>query len=166
MSAWVVLGRVSGLYGIKGWVKVFSYTEPRQAITRYNPLYLNIDGEWKEYRVADGRSQGKSVVIKFDGLEDRDAAALLTDRDIAVSREQLPSLAPDEYYWADLQGLRVITTDGVELGQVAYLLETGANDVLVVDGERERLIPFLRNDVVVAVDLAQKQIRVDWDPDF
>jgi len=166
MSGWVVLGKISGLYGVKGWVKVFSYTEPRDSIIDYDPVFLNIDDRWQQYRVTGCHTQGKAIVMKFDGIEERTEASALIDCTIAVAREQLAELPADEYYWADLEGLRVVTLDGVELGSVSHLFTTGANDVVVVQGERERLIPFLRPDVIVTIDLEQKLIKVDWDPHF
>jgi len=145
---------------------VFSHTEPREGITRYDPVFLNRQGEWREFRIEAGRAHGAGVVLKFAGCDDREQAAALIPSDIAVRREQLPPPAPGEYYWADLEGLRVVTLAGVELGVVSHLLATGANDVLVVKGDRERLLPFVRGQVVVEVNLEQRLLRVDWDPDF
>lgn len=163
----VTLGRVSGLYGVRGWLRVHAETEPRENILRYSPWYLGQGGRWEPCRVEDGRVHGKGVVVKLAGCDDRDLAATFLDREIAVKRRQLADdLAPGEYYWTDLEGLAVETVDGVSLGRVDHLLETGANDVLVVEGERERLIPYLPGRVVVEVDLAARRIRVDWDPDF
>jgi 16S rRNA processing protein RimM len=166
MSDWVVLGRVSGLFGVQGWVRVFSHTEPREGIARYNPVLLKHRDEWQPFEIEDGRAHGAGVVLKFVGCDDRDQAATLLQRDIAVRRAQLPPPEPGEYYWADLEGLRVMTLDGVELGAVASLFATGANDVMVVRGERERLVPFIRGDVIVEIDLERRLLRVDWDPDF
>jgi 16S rRNA processing protein RimM len=166
MSDWVVLGRVSGLFGVEGWVRVLSHTEPREGIVHYNPVFLKWLGEWREFRIEAGRAHGAGVVMKLIGCDDRDQAAALVQAEIAVRRAQLPPPAPDEYYWADLEGLRVVTLAGVELGAVSHLLATGANDVLVVRGERERLLPFVRDQVVVEVNLEQSLLRVDWDPDF
>ncbi|HXH04191.1 MAG TPA: ribosome maturation factor RimM [Candidatus Competibacteraceae bacterium] len=167
-SRWITLGRVSGLYGVRGWVKVFSETQPREGILGYQPLYLSRDGkEWQPYQVEQGRVQGKGVILKLRGCEDRDQAATLLGQSIAVTREQLPPAAPGEYYWADLIGLRVVTVAEIELGRVDSLFETGANDVVVVkDGEREHLLPFLQGSVVRSVDLEQGVMRVEWDPDF
>ena len=165
-SELVTLGRISGLYGVRGWVRVFSHTDPREGIVRYSPWYLRLGGEWREVRLAEGRRHGKGVVARIEGCEDRDQAARLMGAEIAVRREQLPPLPPGEYYWTDLEGLRVVTREGVELGTVARLMETGANDVLVVRGERERLILYLPERVVLEVDLEGGLIRVDWDPDF
>lgn len=166
MGEWVVLGRVSGLFGLQGWVRVFSHTVPRDGITRYQPVFLQQREGWREFRIEDGRAHGAGVVLKFAGCEDRDQAASLIQSEIAVRRSQLPPPEPGEYYWTDLEGLRVVTQTGIALGEVSHLLTTGANDVLVVRGERERLIPFLRDQVIVAVSLEQGLITVDWDPDF
>lgn len=160
----VVLGRVSALYGVHGWVKVFSETDPINNILSYKPWFLKIGNDWRAYPVASARPHGRTLVAKFEGCDDRDAAAALIDATIAVRRDQLPQLPPGEYYWTDLTGLTVVTLEGVELGTVDRLFSTGANDVIVVRGERERLIPFTRDHV--EVDLEQGKLRVAWDPDF
>lgn len=161
----VVLGRIAGLFGVKGWVKVFSYTEPREAVLQYKHCLLRQDGSLRELRLAEGKRHGKSVIVRIDGIDDRDAAAALIGAELVVGRDALPETAPGEYYWRDLEGLRVLGNDGRELGTVAYLLETGANDVLVVQGDKERLIPFLQDTVIQDVDLAAGTISVDWEWD-
>lgn len=162
----IVLGRVSGLFGVRGWVKIHSHTDPREAILDYTDWQVEVDGHWQPRAVAEGRPHGKTVVVRFEGIEDRDAAAEFVGASIAVSREELPDTEEGEYYWSDLVGLKVVHVDGKELGKVAYLLETGANDVLVVkDGDRETLIPFLSGQVIKDVDLARGQISVDWEWD-
>jgi len=158
----IVLGRISGLYGVRGWVRVFSETEPRENILRYSPWLL--DGEPRP--VAEGKRHGKGLVARLAGCEDRDQAAGLIGKSIAVRRAQLPPPRPDEFYWADLEGMTVETLSGTGLGRVSHLFETGANDVLVVQGERERLLPFVWDDVIKDVDFDAGVIRVDWDPDF
>lgn len=162
----VILGQVSGLFGVKGWVKVFSYTDPRERILEYKPWYLRTAGGWRQISLAEGQLHGKTIIARLEGCADRDSAATWVGHEIAIQRDQLPALAQDEYYWSDLEGLQVVTTTGVMLGTVDHLIETGANDVLVVRGERERLIPYVRPDVVVDVDLAARTLRVDWDPEF
>ena len=162
----VVLGRIAGAYGIKGWVKVISETSPADNITAYPSWQLGREDKWQKYTLTSARPHGKGIVAKLDGVEDRDKAESLKGRLIAVNREELPQAAEGEYYWADLQGLAVRTTEGVDLGKVDYLFETGANDVLVVKGDKERLVPFIREQVIKAVDLKQGLITVDWDPDF
>jgi len=163
----VTLGRVSGAYGIQGWIKVHSDTSPRENIVAYSPWYLLRDGQRETHKVNAGRRQGKSVVAKLAGCNDRDAAEALIGAEIAILRSQLPpTTEPGEYYWADLVGLRVETLDGIELGRIDQLFETGANDVIVVSGERERLLPYTWQQVVREVDLGQGVMRVDWDPEF
>lgn len=162
----IILGRVSGLFGVRGWVKVHSYTDPPDNIVGYRPWRVGCRGEWRSMAVRDGRRQGRAIIAHLAGIDDRDGAASLIGCDIAVPRSQLPPPQAGEYYWVDLEGLRVETTEGVDLGRVDHLLETGANDVLVVQGDRERLIPFVEPDVVTAVDFDAGLIRVAWDPDF
>jgi 16S rRNA processing protein RimM len=162
----IVVGKISGLYGVRGWCKVFSHTEPRDNILMYSPWYLRKGNEWQAVEVVEGRQHGKGIIAHLQGCDDRDAAAALMGTEVAIKREQLGSLAEDEYYWSDLIGCRVETVDGVELGHIERMMETGANDVIVVAGERECLIPFVQGDVVVEVDIAAKRVRVDWDPDF
>ena len=169
-SDMILLGRVSGLFGVKGWIKVYSDTEPRDNILNYSPWYLRRQDGWQPYEVIAGRSHGKGIVVQLANCPDRDAAAELVNCVIAIRRDQLAATGEDEYYWNDLHDLRVVTTQGVELGRVVNLMETGANDVLVVretgeDG-RERLIPFIRQQVIQAVDLEKGQLIVDWDPEF
>lgn len=160
----VTVGRVVGLFGVRGWVKVFSHTRPREAILEYSPWWIEIGGAWRAIDVTEGRAQGKGVIAQLDGYIDRDQAATLIGADIAVEFAQLPTAAENEYYWAELEGLRVVNLAGQELGTVSHLFETGANDVLVVQGERERLIPFGKN-AIQRVDLAAGVIHVDWDLD-
>jgi 16S rRNA processing protein RimM len=144
---------------------VYSYTQPREAILKYDRWFLKKDGAWRDTKVAEGKKHGKGVVLRLEGVEDRDQAALLIDCEIAIERSGLPATEDDSYYWADLEGLKVVHRDGTELGNVAYLLETGANDVLVTTGSPERLIPFVLDDVIVDVDLAAGVISVDWELD-
>lgn len=160
----VVLGRISGVFGVRGWVKVFSETEPRDGILRYSPWLIGDSDQPR--RVLEGRLHGKGVVARLEGCDDRDQAALLVEREIAVPRERLAPPSPDEFYWIDLEGLEVVTLGGERLGTVSHLFSTGVNDVLVVIGERERLLPFVWDDVVRSVDFEQGRIQVDWDPTF
>jgi 16S rRNA processing protein RimM len=161
----VPMGRVVGLFGVKGWVKVYSSTRPRAAILNYRSWRLKLTGAWQKFELAEGRMQGPGVVARFEGIEDRDAASHLVGADIAVERAQLPTLKPGEYYWAELEGLKVVNLEGVELGTVSHLIETGANDVMVVIGERERLVPYT-TQAIREVDLKHGVVRVDWDAEF
>jgi 16S rRNA processing protein RimM len=162
----VLLGRIVGVHGLKGWVKVHSWTRPPEGIFDYSRWLLKRGSDWQPLELEDARRQGKRLIAKLAGVDDRDAAQALMQAEVAVLRSDLPPLDQDEYYWSDLIGLEVVTVNGVNLGRVDHLLETGANDVLVVKGERERLIPFVADTVVDAVDLDGGVIRVDWDPDF
>jgi len=162
----IVLGQVSGLFGVRGWVKVHSYTDPREALLGYPAWLVEIDGCWMPADVADGKPHGKTLIVKFDGVDDRDAAARYIAARIGVDRKALPETGKNEYYWADLEGLMVEREDGSVLGTVDYLIETGANDVMVVrDGDRETLVPFVAGKVIRNVDLAAGVIRVDWEWD-
>lgn len=165
-SELVVVGRISGLYGVRGWIKIYSHTEPRENILSYSPWYLQRKGQWERWEPVQGKRHGKAVIAQLSGCDDRDLAAQLLDSTIAIQRDQLPQSAEGEYYWAELIGLQVRTVEGVNLGRVDHLLETGANDVLVVVGDRERLIPFVEGQYVKQVDLEQGTLLVDWDPEF
>lgn len=160
------IGKISGVFGVKGWVKVFSFTDPRENILYYSPWMLKKDGETRVVAVIDGKLQGKAVVAQLDGIDDRNQAAGLMGWDIFIKPEQLPKAAEGEYYWSDLIGLHVETTLGVQLGVVDSLLETGANDVLIVNGEREQVIPFLQKQTILNIDMDAGKIIVDWDPEF
>lgn len=168
---YVAVGRISGLYGVKGWVKIYSYTRPRDNILNYSPWYLKQGKSWRPVELQAGRVHGEGIVAHLVGCDDREVARELLKAEIAITRQQLPEL-DEGYYWADLMKCQVKTQDGVALGQVVQMLETGANDVMVVQQKiagsepLERLIPFILEDVIVCVDLAGQIITVDWDPDF
>lgn len=169
-----VLGQITSVYGVRGWVKVYSYTEPRENIFQY-PNWTLADGRSpvRQVQLVSGKPHGKTLIARLDGVEDREQAAGLCGLDIRVDTSELPHLEEGEYYWYQLQGLRVRTADeGHDLGLVDHLIETGSNDVLVVrpdpasmDG-RERLIPFLPDDIIRSVNLEDGVLEADWDPEF
>ncbi len=161
----VILGRIVGLFGVRGWVKVYSYTEPRDAVLEHGKWWLGAEGSWQAVDVAEGKRHGKGIIARIEGVDDRDTAAAWVGREIGVPRDALPETGPGEFYWTDLEGLTVLHKDGRELGKVDYLMETGANDVLVIRGDRERLIPFVMEDVILDVDLDNGVISVDWEWD-
>lgn len=161
----VVLGRIAGPFGTRGWVRVHSSTEPRDSILRYAPWHVGREGSWFRIDVAEGRLHGRAVVARLEGCQTRDEANGYRGCEIAVERSQLPDAEEGDFYWTDLVGLRVATAHGVELGEVERMLETGANDVMVVRGGIERLIPFLPGAVVRTVDVDRGIIVVDWHPD-
>lgn len=173
---YIVLGRISGVHGVKGWVKVFSHTAPRVKIIGYDHWFLQRnDNDWEKVKIVDGREQGKNIVAWLDGVKDRNQAEALVGAKIAVINEQLKELPKNEYYWRDLIGLAVKTVDDEELGKIDWIFDTGSNDVIVVkntvkDGNDkktvEHLIPYIMDDVVKSVDLEKSLMVVDWDPEF
>lgn len=163
----VRIGRIVGVYGVRGELKIESWTEPREGIFRYRPWLLRCDATERSIEGVRGRVQGKGLVAALPQVDDRDAALALVGAEILVSRAALPAAQPGEYYWTDLEGLEVVNVEGVVLGRVSHLIETGANDVLVVrDDVRERLIPFLPGATVTEVSLADGRLTVDWDAEF
>jgi len=163
----VLLGKIVGLFGVNGWVKVESYTEPRVRIFKYLPWSVKTEAGERQVVQVQGRAHGKGLVALLPQVEDRDAAQAWIDAEIWVQRSALPKAKRGEYYWADLEGLDVVNLDGVAFGKVSHLFSTGANDVIVVrDGGRERLIPFVLKQFVTEVNLDSARITVDWDPDF
>ncbi|MCL7929328.1 ribosome maturation factor RimM [Halomonas llamarensis] len=168
----VVLGKLTSPHGVKGWLKVYAYTSPIDSIFDYPEWSVRKGENLTCYTVAQGRRQGKGLVVQLEGVNDRDAAEILANADILMPKEALPALSDDEYYWHELEGLSVLTQVGERLGQVSYLFETGANDVMVVHGDneaidkRERLLPFLPGDVIIDVDIKAKRMVVNWDSAF
>lgn len=171
----VVIGEITGVYGVKGWVKVFSHTEPRINVVKYNPWLLKQGKEWKPIKLVNGRSQGKTIVAQLDGVNDREQALAMIGTQIAIESSQLKKLGAKDFYWRDLEGLDVIDLNGEILGRISHLIETGANDVMVVklpaekaQGQKikEMMIPYLMDSVVKKVDLEANQMTVDWDDDY
>ncbi|MFC0679096.1 ribosome maturation factor RimM [Lysobacter korlensis] len=164
----ILLGRVLGAFGIRGEAKLESWTEPRLTIFRYQPWVLRTpQGTEREIHGIRGRETGKYLIANFPGVEDRDAIEAMRGTEIFVPRSALPPPKPGEYYWVDLEGMRVVNLEGVGLGTVSHLFSTGANDVLVArDDERERMIPFVEPQYVSSVDFDAGLITVDWDPEF
>lgn len=166
---YIPVGRISGAFGVRGWVKVYSYTEPRSNILEYTPLFLSRQGQWIEVKVSGGHVQGKGIVMGLANVTDRDQAQPLIGSELAIRKSQLEPVGDDEFYWRDLEGCRVVNEKDETLGLVDHLLETGANDVLVVkaegDGE-ECLIPFVFDAFIKQVDVENKVIRVDWERDY
>ena len=167
----VTLGRVAGVFGIKGWVKIASNTRPAENILSYPRWWLGAD-EGFEARLIDSRAQVNGIVAQVSGRDgqpviDRDIAARMVGLEIAVDRAELPLAPPGSYYWADLIGLNVFSKDDEPLGRVVEVIDNGAQDVLVMkDGEVERLIPFVKDTIIVSVDLAAQRIVADWSPDY
>ncbi|MBE9395965.1 ribosome maturation factor RimM [Pontibacterium sp. N1Y112] len=167
-----VLGRIASVYGVKGWVKIYSHTDPIENILTYSPWLLKIKGQWKSFEIEASKRHGKGLVAKLVGVDDREIARTYNGVEIAVESHRLPKLEEGEFYWSQLENLTVYTVSGQLLGKVSHLMETGANDVLVVKGNdesidrNERLIPYLPDQVIKEIDLETGAIRVDWDPEF
>mgnify|MGYP001025444820 CR=1 FL=1 len=187
----IILGRISGVHGVQGWVKIYSWTDPMESIIDYSPWYIRPQvikpdadqgvgpdsgpgadngAAWQKIKVKSGRKQGKTVVAKLEHCNDRDQAHALIGYEIAIEPGQLETLDDEnEFYWRDLIGLRVVNHQQEGLGVVKDLMETGVNDVLVVyseEDQRERLIPWTPGHAVESVDRDAKVIYVDWDADF
>ena len=164
----IIVGKINGVYGVKGWVKVYSYTDPRESISEYSPWYLKQQGVWKPIKIDACKTQAKTVIAKIEGCDDRDAAMLFSGTEVSIKPEQLSPPDEEKYYWRDLIGLRVQNQEKFDFGTVQSLMETGANDVLVIksDEGKETLIPWIMNQVVIQVNLEDGLMIVDWDSDF
>ncbi len=167
----IVIGKIGAPYGVKGWVKITTYTDEIEGVFSYSPWLLG-DGD-KQVTIDSWRTHNKGVVAKIIGVETRDDAESIKNLDISIKAEQLPQLTDDEYYWRDLVGMQVITESGYNLGTVKELFETGSNDVMLIRanpndafGQKERMVPFLHDQVIKQVDMQARTIKVDWDPGF
>ena len=146
-------------------MKIFSHTEPRKNILNYQPWQIKLDGKWQQLTITTGREQSKTVVASIEGVNDREQARALMGAEIYIDRSQLPELTPGEYYWDDLLGLEVVNAQGISLGKVVQMVDTGANGVLVSKSHKEHWVPFIK-PYLLSVDLNQGRIEVDWDEDF
>ncbi len=171
----IIVGKISGLYGVRGWVRVFSHTQPRENILTYQTWYLQDAKGWIPFKLEAGRPHSKGIVAKFVGCDDRDQAIELQQKNIAIKQEQLAELEVGEYYWNQLIGLKVRNLEQIDFGTIDSMLQTGANDVMVVkqpnqeqaqEEEQERLVPFIQSDVIKEIDLEAGTMLVDWDAEF
>ncbi|MBU2916582.1 MAG: 16S rRNA processing protein RimM [Psychrosphaera sp.] len=169
----ILVGKIGAPYGIKGWFKINAYTEISEGIFDYSPWFITLNGQQHQVKAVNGRRHNKGLIAKFDNVESRDDAEAWLHGEIYVAASQLPELAGDEFYWRDLNGMTVKAINGYDLGIVSGLMETGSNDVLVVDAKRndafgktERLIPYIQDDVIISVNKEENTITVDWDPGF
>lgn len=160
----IIIGKVSGVYGVSGWIRIHSYTRPRQNIFKYTQWLIGHGSDWVCSELAEGKEQGKGLLARMVGLEDRDRARSMIGCEIAVYRSQMPDLPEGEYYWCDLLQMEVVNLRGEILGEVSEVQETGANDVLVVTGEQRHLIPLILGHHVISIEQDLARIVVDWDP--
>ena len=167
----VTLGRVAGVFGVRGWIKVTSYTRPVENLLDYRSWWIAKAAGF-EAKVVEARLHGGGIVALLADaaslpIEDRDRAASLIGSEIQVERSAMPEPPPGQFYWADLEGLEVRNEQGVSLGVIEAMTSNGAQDVMMVkDGETERLIPFVRDVIVKSVDMTQKLVVADWQPDY
>jgi len=162
----VVMGKVLAPYGVSGWVKVYSFTEKLESFLTYKKLFLSKDQKnWLEIKTKEIKVHGKTIIAKFSEIADRTQAENYKDYLIGVPKAYLPQLNEDQYYWNDLIGFEVFNLQNVSFGLVDTYIETGANDVIVVKGDKERLIPYTPM-TVLKVDTIESKIIVDWDEDF
>lgn len=162
----VVIGTIGAPYGVRGWFRVNAHTENQASIQDYSQWFIKRQDDWQPVMVNAVRPHGNTMVASFEGVTDRNQAMALTHTDIAVQRTALPALHEDEYYWHDLIGMDVLTKDKTMLGQIQEVFKTGANDVMVVEGEKEHLIPFIMDQYVLDVDMATRVVVVDWDLEY
>ncbi len=162
----VIVGHIGGAHGLRGWLKIMSYTRPKENIFTYSPWLIHVNDTWQEIEIEESQQRGERLLVKMPGIENPEDARLYMDCDIAITREQLPALEEGEYYWHDLIGLNVFNQDEISLGKISKVTETGANDVLVIskDGENKKniLIPLVMDVYVKQVDLIAKTMHVDW----
>lgn len=163
----IVIGKFGAAHGVHGWIKVYSYTDPHENLFDLQPWRVKRKHSEHTYQVSNKKSQQDHFLVKLEGVDTPEDAKLLTNALILTERNQLPDTDGNQFYWSDLEGLTVVTQDGVQLGQVDHIFETGANDILAVKDENqtERLIPYIK-DVVISVDLERQVITVNWDPEF
>ena len=161
----LLVGKINGFFGVQGWVKIFSYTEPRKNILEYQPWYFIDDGTYKAIEMTTGHEQSKTIVAHVKGIDSKDQAVQLIGKSLYIDKDQLPQLDDNEHYWHELVGFRVINKDGIDLGVVNYLVDTGSNNVLVIKGDKEHWIPYI-DPYLVSIDKQNRFISVDWDENF
>lgn len=161
----VVLGRIAGVFGVKGWVKVQSFTSPPDNLLDYKVWQIGVRDAWSPLSPAEGRLTNRGVLVRMENCSDRDQAQALIGAEIGVWRSELPAPAPGEYYWEDLTGLDAYSPSGQWLGKVDHFRETAVHPLIVIRGEREHMIPLVKQRLL-AVDLAAGRVTLDWDPDW
>lgn len=159
----ILLGRITGVHGVRGWLRIESHTRPRENLLEYRPWLIGTEPDWAEYDPVEVRVQGRGLIARFKEIDDPEKARALVNAGVAVRRDVLPRADAGQYYWCDLLGLTVRGADGRDLGKVVEIRETGSNDVLVVEGTARTLVPFLPGQVIRKVDLDAGVIDTGWD---
>ena len=165
-NRFVIVGRMGSTYGVKGWIKIHSYTDPVESLLDYRPWYINRTGQWQEISMTEGKVHGRGIIAHMEGVDVKEDAKYFAGVEVAVHRDQLPPLETGEFYLDDLPGLNVITIQGNLLGEVQQVLETGASEVLVINGQKQHMVPLVLDRYVKKIDFKQKLVTVDWDPEF
>ncbi|OGO93755.1 MAG: hypothetical protein A3F10_06165 [Coxiella sp. RIFCSPHIGHO2_12_FULL_42_15] len=162
----VIVGKFGGTHGVHGWIKVLSFTQPAENIQKYLHWFVKVKGQWQPLHIEAQKTHGETLLIKIKDINTPEEVRRYTNCLIGIEQNQLPTLPEGEYYWSQLIGLTVITTDGRVLGKIDYLFATGANDIIVVKDRdhQEHLLPYI-NNVIKSVDLAKAEMHVDWDID-
>ena len=156
----VVVGKVGKTYGVKGWLKIHSFTDPASNILNYKDWLITLDHQWQTINLEAVKQHGTAIIAKFTDCDTPEIARRYTNHEIAIYRSEFPELEAEEYYWADLIGLTVIDETGTELGIVTDIMATGSNDILIVKGKKHHFIPYIQKDFICKIDLANKQIHV------
>ena len=165
----IIIGRIGSAHGLKGWVKIHSFTELKSNIMQYQPWLVSINHDWRSLEVNEFTIQNKQLLARLPGIDNRDRASEFTHAEIGIYRHQLPDLTKGEYYWEDLIGLTVKNINQTTLGYVDQVVNYGASDILMVKNKannKDHMIPYVVNQFIKQVDLEQHVIVVDWDPDF
>ena len=160
----IYLGKITGVHGIKGWLKIQSYSSPPENILNYPSWIINNKGEEDFYSIEQGRKQNKKIVVKLENIDDRNTAESLINSKILILRSELPKLSNENYYWSDLVGLSVLNSEEKVIGKIESLIETGANDVMVIITLKDEriLIPFVMHEIIKEVNVELSYIKIDW----
>lgn len=164
---YIIIGKFGRPYGIRGWISLYAESDHQENILRYQPWFISTKSGWQVIDINDCRSHHKNLIVHIQGIETPEEVRTFTDQKIAVLRDQLPALTQNEYYWADLEGLTVTNHENKTLGKITHLFRTGANDVIVVVGDKTRqLIPFIQKEIIEDIDLEHQTMKVNWDTEF
>ncbi|MBU0455218.1 MAG: ribosome maturation factor RimM [Gammaproteobacteria bacterium] len=166
MPSFIVVGQFGKPHALDGWIKVHSHTDPAEAIKKYSPWYIQQDHQWQPIAIDGIQAHHSHFIVHIQDVNSPEAARVYVNKKIGVPQDQLPPLKPGEYYWSDLEGLTVFNQDHILLGTIDHLMATKSNDVMVIVGEKRHLIPFIKDQFVLSIDLKKQEMIVLWDPEF